>query len=153
MGFYVTRTVTPTIAAAAFSAQDTLSSITTVTGAVSKSGGSARLHSLTLIDQADQTAVIDVVFFNQTATIPAINAAWSLDDSELVKVLGVVSVAAADYDDHVNGKTATIQDVGLMLDAADGSKDVFLALVNRTTTPTYAAVDDISLVLGLEQNN
>lgn len=119
-----------------------------VVGFFTSPGGTRRLKSIVLLDEADQAQDIDLLFFNADATLGTINAAVSMSDADARKVIGAVSLVAADYVDLVNGQVAVKQGLDWILKAADDEADLWIGAVCRSGTPTYAA-SSLKLKLGV----
>ncbi|MCV0395465.1 MAG: hypothetical protein K5872_22215 [Rhizobiaceae bacterium] len=113
-----------------------------------EAGGTRLLHSVMLLDEADQGQDIDLLFFNADATLGTINSAVSISDADARKLIGKVSIVQADYSDLVNSQFASKGDLNMVLKAADPSASLWIGAVVRSGTPTYAA-DSIKLKLGL----
>lgn len=120
-----------------------------ITGIFTADRNVRKLMSLVVQDDDDQGTAIDLVFFNATATLGTINAAVSISDADADKILGVVSIAAADFNDHINSQQATKTGLELLLKAADGVSSLWIAAIVRSGTPTYSA-SGLSLKLGFE---
>lgn len=119
-----------------------------VVGFFTAPGGTRRLKSVVLLDEADQAQDIDLLFLNADATLGTINAAVSMTDADARKVIGAVSLVAADYVDLVNGQVAVKQGLDWILKAADDEADLWIGAVCRSGTPTYAA-SSLKLKLGV----
>lgn len=119
-----------------------------VVGFFTSPGGTRRLKSVVLLDEADQAQDVDLLFFNADATLGTINAAVSMTDADARKVIGAVSLVAADYVDLVNGQIAVKQGLDWILKAADDEADLWIGAVCRSGTPTYAA-SSLKLKLGV----
>lgn len=105
------------------------------------------LRSVTLLDEADQGVDIDLLFFNADATLGLINGVVSISDADARKIIGKVSIVAADYTDLVNSQLATKSALDVILKAAGTSASLWIAAIVRSGTPTYAA-SSIKLKLG-----
>ena len=77
-----------------YSSGDVLGSVNTIAGAVNDSKGVSKLDSIVVLDAANQKSAIDLVFSNEAPanSIGADNAAYALNDADLSKVVGRVSV-------------------------------------------------------------
>lgn len=147
--------VTPNLASFAtpYSSGDVLGSVNTVTGATNNSKGVVKLDSIIVLDKANQKSAIDLVFLDSSPdnSIGADNAAYALNDADLSKVVGRVSVAGADYvSSSTNNAEATLRDVELNLQSISGSDSLYLAVISRGT-PTYGSASDLIIKLCFEQ--
>lgn len=141
--------VTLTLDTLIYAALDVLSDTATLTDAVRVNGGKATLVSLTVIDEDDQAGVIDFYFFKATQSLGTKNAAPDIADAAARDILGIVSVAAADYKDLGGVKIASIKNINLKLEAATGSRNLFLGSINLSGTPTYTAAG-VRVKLGID---
>lgn len=110
-----------------------------ITGVFNRLGGRARLESIVLLDGDDQGTEIDLIFMNANGTLGTINAAVSISDADAAKIVGHVSIVAADFTDLINSQLATKRGLGLVMEAAAASSSLWIAAVVRSGTPTYTA--------------
>jgi hypothetical protein len=141
-------TVTPTLDTNAYASGDLLFDSTEVAGAVRANGSTAILQSVTITDKADQKVAFTLLIANAATDFGTLNAAPDPDDTEAVTVIGWVPVAATDYVDLGGASVACIRNLGLLLKAGGATTSIYIAGVNGTSTPTYAA-SDLVLQLGL----
>jgi hypothetical protein len=136
---------TPTVDTSAYASGDLIGAKITLANAVQVAAGSGELLSLVLSDLANQKSDIDVVLFDSdpSTTTFTDQAALDIDDADLVKVIGVISIAAADYVSFVDNAVATLRDLRLGFKLASGTS-LYAALVCRGT-PTYASSSDLKL--------
>lgn len=113
--------------------------------------GTAVLQQVVIKDLSNQSADIDVIFFdsNPTATTFTDNAALDIADADIDKVLGIVSVVASDYAASNDSSVAT-KLTGLVLKNNSDTNKVWVCLVSRGT-PTYVA-DELSIAFGVLQD-
>lgn len=147
--------VTPDLASFAtpYSSGDVLGAVNTIAGAVNDSKGVAKLDTIIVLDKANQKSDIDLVFFDSAPdnSIGADNAAYALNDADLSKVVGRVSVAAANYvSSSTTNAEATIKDVELSMQSIAGSEALYVAVISRGT-PTYGSASDLIIKLCFEQ--
>ena len=136
-----------------YSSGDVLGSVNTIAGAVNDSKGVSKLDSIVVLDAANQKSAIDLVFFNEAPanSIGADNAAYALNDADLSKVVGRVSVAGADYvSSSTTNAEATLRNIELSMQSIAGSEVLYVAVVSRGT-PTYGAATDLIIKLCFEQ--
>jgi hypothetical protein len=138
---------TPTITAGAYTAGDALGGLLTFANAARVAGGRGEIVKVTIIDDAKQSAPIDIVLFDRTLTATADNSPFDPSDADLQNCLGYISVAATDYAEFNDNGTAT-KASGLQMpfayDLAGGVTSLFGQLVIRNGD-TYAATDDITV--------
>jgi len=106
--------------------------------------GEGDITKLVIIDDAKQGAILDLWLFDQTFTAEPDNDPFGPSDADLENCIGVLHVAAADYEDGVDNSVATVLiDMAFTLVATGTS--LFGQLVNPTDTPTYTATDDLTV--------
>lgn len=146
---YVSVTLTPDTSALA--AGDVMADTQVVTNAIRVVDGIGLLQSLVLIDKADQTAAgIDLVFFDANVSLGTENEAPSITDSNAENILGIVSLASTDFIDLGGCKVATKVALALVVKAALGTRDIYVAAIARGT-PTQTA-NSLVLRLGIIQD-
>lgn len=140
--------ITLTLDTSAYASGDVLSDTATIPAAVPANGGCARLRSIVVVDEDDQGVALDIFFFAVTQSLGAKNGVPGISDAAARDALGAISILAGDYIDLGGVRVATKTNLDLMLEAAAGSRDVFLATITRGA-PTYT-VNGLKLKLGLE---
>jgi len=129
--------LTMTLTAATYDANDVLADTQELTGILRTTGGTGIIHSITILDQDDQGAAMDVVFMRTNVSLGTEDAAVSISDANANEILGVVEVAAGDYVDLVNSQVATKTNLGIGC-SGDALDDLFIGLITRGT-PTHTA--------------
>jgi len=149
-GYTFTAKINPTISTSAYSAGFTVGAIQTLTNAVRKSGGTAILESLTLLDKSNQKAAMDIFIFdvNPAAATTTDHAAFAFSTND-VNVIARVSVAATDYVTVNSEAVAVKSGLGIAVQAS-GSANLYAVAVT-SGTPTYAATA-LQWVWGLLQD-
>jgi hypothetical protein len=135
-------TVVPTLDTSAYASADTLFLATAIPNAVLDTNGTAVLESVIVVDIDNQKQAIDLVFFDITpaSSYGAANAAYALVDADSINILGRISILAADYvSSSTTNAEATVKNIGLLLQAAAKSRDIYVVGVCRSGTPTYTA--------------
>lgn len=130
---------------------DLLSDKVEVEGVFNPNHHTALIQSLHILDDGDQGAALDILFFTASATLGTINAALNASDGVLSKLVGVVEVAAGDYVDLINAQYAIPQFNPFVIRADDSDKteqSLWIAAVSRGT-PTYTGTDDLHVRIGL----
>lgn len=138
---------TPTITAGAYSAKDAVGGLLTFANAVRAAGGSAMLNSVILIDHADVKADLELWLFNADPTVVADNEPFDISDANLAMCVGVVPILAADYHSAADNGVACVRSIGLQFKCAATS---LYGQLKCTATPTYAATDDLTVVVATE---
>jgi hypothetical protein len=98
------------------------------------------LKSITVLDKADQKVALWFVFLNASTSMGTENSAPNISDTNAENILAVVPIATTDYVDIGTSAMAT-KECSVSLKLASGTTSLFVAIVNSTGTPTYAASD------------
>lgn len=114
-----------------------------------RSGMPRKLQTVVILDQAAQGVALDLVFTQGSVTLGTINAAVSISDADAAKIVGIVSVVAADYSALVNSSLATKRGVELVMQP---NTDLYVSGIVRSGTPTYAA-GSLKIKLGFEDED
>lgn len=112
-------------------------------------GAKAFLESLVVIDQDDLKLAFDIVFLQSNVSLGTENATPSISDTDALKILGTVTIGTADYKDLGGVAVATLRDLRLLLEAASGSRSLYVGAISRGTG-TYTAAG-LKLRIGIEQ--
>lgn len=138
---------TPTITAGAYTAGDALGGLLTFANAAKIAGGRGMITKVVIVDDAKQSAPIDLVLFDRTFTATADNSAFDPSDADMQNCLGFIPVANTDYAEFNDNGVAT-KASGLQMpfeyDLAGGVTSLFGQLVIRVGD-TYAATDDLTI--------
>lgn len=140
----------PVISTSIYASGDALGGKLTFSGAAIDGANSGRVSSVTLTDKANQRSAMDLILFAADFTPTNDNAAFAPSGTDLVKLLGVVKIAAADWAAFSANAGVTVN-CNLPFDMAAGSTTIYGQLVARGT-PTYASTSDISVRLLIEQD-
>lgn len=149
----VTISITPTLDTSIYASGDVLFVPNKLSSATLETKSGSYLRSVLTLDQADQKAAIDLLFFNQDpGSIGAANAALNMSNAQLAMLVGILSIATGDYAQMkaATNAAAITKAVDLPLIAMQASKDIWVAGVSRGT-PTYAA-SDLTLKFNLERH-
>lgn len=120
--------------------------------AMARTGMPVTLMSVVLTDGADQKAAVTLVFLSDSTSLGTENVAPNISDANVRdKVLGSVSVPAANYVDLGGASVATVTGIGLLLQGAATTKSLYVGIVNGTGTPTYGAAD-LTVKFGFYRN-
>lgn len=147
--------ITPAAASFAtpYTSGDVIGAVNTISHAVLDGAGCSRLLSLAVLDKANQKVALDLIFFSEAPvnSIGVDNAAYALNDADLAKVLGRITVATGDYvSSGATNAEATLKNIMLLMESAPKSTDLFMAVIARGA-PTYGSASDLIVRLGLEQ--
>lgn len=143
-----TIVVSPTVTAGAYSAGDCVGGVLTFANAARESGGGGVVKDLTIIDDAGQDVEMELWLFSVTFTSPGDNAAWAATEAELHTLLGIITTSSGAWFATGTPSAAFIEcSVRFDLNATS----LFGQLVTRGT-PTFAATDDVTVILGILQD-
>ena len=142
--------ISPTVTAGAYHANDNVGGLQTLVGAMRVNAGTGLLQSVTVADKAMQNAQIGIYLFS---TSPASgtytnNVTFTMHDTDLNRCIGWVEVATSDYKSFVDNSVACIRNLSFPIKASAGTKSIYV-LLRVTGTPTYAAATDLKLTFGI----
>ena len=133
----------------AYADTDVLTITAEVENAVRVIDGTGVIQTVCVQDDDDQAGAFDIVFFDANTSMgAAANATLAIADGDTI--LGIVNVAAADYDDMINSQHATYVNVGIVIKAASGTSSIYMGCVSRDAK-TYSA-SGITIRLGILQD-
>jgi hypothetical protein len=144
--------VSPTITVSttpAYTAGDLVGGKLDLSMALGKGNYSAELQGLVVVEKGIQKSALDIVFFNAnpSATSFTDNTAFAVAAADVAKVIGIVSVAQADYISiSTTLSVATIKKSSLRMVLKNvGSTSALYAAVIARGTPTYTTTTDLSI--------
>ena len=132
-------TLTPTLDAGAYASGDVLFVPVRITDVALETKGLVTLRTVVVQDMADQKQDIDLLFFSEDpGDIGAANAALAMSDAEFASFLGHVSIDNTEFISGNANAYATLQKE-LVFQCKQGKKELWVAGVCRSGTPTYGA--------------
>ena len=139
-GITVVKTITMTADTSIMASADIIADTQQLDAAFRKADGTGVLQSLTVFDLDDNTAfAFDVYIHNTSTSLGSENSGITITDANAAAgILGVVSFAAADAKDLINGKAYHKANIGLPVIAVSGTDDLYFSIVNGSGTPTFA---------------
>ena len=141
-------------AAGIYAAGDALGGLLTFANAARVAGGGGTITKIVILDEDQELAPIDVVFFNVTFGATADNFPFDPSDADLANCIGYVDVAATDYanfaDNSMAAKTSGLR-MPFDYDLVTAGTSLFAQMVVRST-PTYTAVDDITIKITVRRS-
>lgn len=142
--------VTPTISTSIYAALDIVGGTQTITDAMRVSGGSGVLQTITIADDANQKTPFDILIFDSAPSggTYADQGALAHAAGDIDKLLGVVSVTAADYKTVVATSLAVATVTAALPVKASGSANLYAIPIISSGTPTYAATSDLDFIYG-----
>jgi hypothetical protein len=145
-----TITITCTLDTDAYADGDVLFDTQEIANAVRVNGDTCILQSVHVIDIDDQGKEMDLIFFNAATSLGTENSAPDIDDSDVLTTLGKVNISADDYIDLGANRIATVQGIGLVLEAGAATTSLYVAGITRGT-PTHSATG-LTIKFGLLRN-
>ena len=136
---------TPVVTAGIYAANDVVGGLLTFANAVRNSGGGGIVKSLIILDDAGQDAALELWLFSQTFTAIADNGPWAPSEADLRSLVAIIATADGGYYAAGTPSAARVE-ASQRYDLVGTS--LFGQLVTRGT-PTYAATDDVTLILEL----
>ena len=142
--------VTPVISAAAiYAAGDNVGGLLTFANVAREAGSGAVLKDVTIVDDDGEDAALELWLFDQTFTAGADNDAWSPSEADLENLLTIVTTADGAY--FAAGATYSAAVIEVSRGMSLVGTSLFGRLVTRGT-PTYTAVDDLSVRVNVLQD-
>ena len=136
---------TPTVTAGAYSANDAVGGLLTFPNAALVAGGGGVIKDTIILDDAGQDANLELWLFNATFTAMVDNAPWAPSQADLRKLVAVIDSNNGTWFDAGTPSACQIEP-SKRYDCVGTS--LFGQVVNRST-PTFAATDDVTVILGL----
>ncbi len=136
----------PTVTAGIYAANDAVGGLLTFANAARVTGRGGSIKSTLILDDAGQDAETELWLFNATFTAMADNDPWAPSEADLRKLVAIISTAGGAWFAAGTPSAARVE-VSQRYDLTGTS--LFGQLVTRGT-PTYAATDDVTVILGLE---
>ena len=153
-------TVTPDLAADSVAAtvpyadKDVIGNLLTLSNAVLNTKGVGKLDSLVVRSKIATALIMDIFFLNEApaAAFGDNNSAYALSDDDLSKVIGVVHVAAAEWNDsNTLNYVAQKSNLEMNLQALAGQKDLYMIVIARGAI-TFVAAGDMEIDVAFEQD-
>lgn len=145
----VQKDITLSLSTSAYAAGDLLADSQVVDGALRVDDGTGMLISMALIDKDDQKVPLTVYLLSANVSLGTENSAPSISDANALNILGFVDFETSDYRD-LGGVAIAYKQAQIHIVAASGTDDIYVAAVNGSGAPTYAA-DGLVLRLGILQ--
>lgn len=142
---------TITVTAGAYTANDVVGGVVTLTGAARVSGTATTLTRLSLMDAANQKAQLEILFFNANPSASTFtnDAAPVIHANDIAKYVGRVTVYASDYVTINSKALVCLANIGLAMKPV--SADLYMVICTPGT-PTYAATSDLTMSLAFYQD-
>lgn len=135
----------PTVTVGAYAAGDCVGGVLEFADAARTAGIGGVVKNMTLVDDNGQDAAMELWLFDQTFTSPGDNAAWVATEAELHNLVAILNSVDGSW--FATG-TPSVNEVEVSQQYTCVGTSLFGQLVTRGT-PTFAATDDISVIIGL----
>jgi hypothetical protein len=134
----------------AYAANDCVGGLMTFALAAKSTGRGFVVHSVVITDKGKQNAALKLILFdsNPSGSTFTDNAAITIVDADLIKVIGVVDVTS--YTSFADNSVGVAASAGLACKLASGTS--LYGVLFTTGTPTYTATSDLTVRLGLLQD-
>jgi hypothetical protein len=146
----VVRSLTLSLDTSAYGAGDVLAATQELPDAVMLNDLGGMLQTVTVIDKDDQGAAFTIYIMDANVAFGSENAAPSITDANAEAILGAVSIGTGDYVDFGGARVAYKGGLNIPIKPADGTRSIYVAVVNGAGTPTYTA-SGIVLRFGIQQ--
>lgn len=133
----------------AYSSGDLLAATQVISDVFRFADEQGELVSVTVLDKDDQGAAFDLYFLDSNASFGTENSAPTITDTAAEYILCIVPIATGDYKDLGACRVANIKNIGAIIKPATGTKNIYVAAVNGSGTPTYTAAG-IQLRIGVK---
>jgi hypothetical protein len=124
---------------------DVLAATQIVANAVRVNDGTGVIQSIVVQDDDDKEGDLDLIFFDANTSVGSESGTCSMADNDTI--LGIQEVVEADYVDMIGSQVATFNNVGIVIQGATGTDDIYMAAIARDTD-TYTATG-ITIRLGI----
>lgn len=146
----------PTISTTAYTAGDVIGGELLLTNAMRLTNQTARLKSLTMLDQDNQKAAYTLLLFDQDLTTPADNAAWAWQSADRAKLIAAISVRSGDISASgdwvtVGGTAVCTIPLADIMAVGTGIANLYLVVVIGEAK-TFTTTSSLRLHIGLERN-
>ena len=141
----IVSTSTPVCDTGIYASGDLIGGKLTLSNVLEMSGGGGVIHSVVVADKAKQNSALDIVIFDSdpSATTFTDQSALTIADADLLKIVGIIPIAATDYRSFADNSCADLKSVGLIVKGS-ATSTLYACVVSRGT-PTYASASDLQL--------
>lgn len=163
-GKYKIIRVTPTLSTDIYAGGDVAFTATEIANAVRGDGGCSKIVNAYLMDQDRDTFDLDLIFTQKNTALGTINATANIADADMEAIGfcgfcrfktdvafigGIDQVRLIRWSETVADSERTSSGP-ILLQAESGSTSAYVSGIISSGTPTFAAADDIDLILHIE---
>ena len=157
--------VTPTLSTDAYAGGDVAFTATEIPNAVREDGGCAKIINAYVMDQDRDTFDLDIIFTEKNTAIGTINATADISDAnmeaiglcgmcrfktDVAFIGGIDQVRLLRWSEMVADSERTSAGP-IFIQAETGSKSAYVSGIFSSGTPTFAAADDMDIILHIEK--
>ncbi len=145
--------ITPTITAGTYHANDVIGGTMTLTGALRATGAGGLLSSILVLDKGNQKAPLEVMIFNTTlAGTFTDNVQPTFGTADHASLIRRISVTAGDWTTINAAGTIAIADVSPGARTLSSAGTTLYAVAWTSGTPVYASTSDLQFRFGILQD-
>ncbi len=133
---------------ATYAAGDQLGNQYEITNAARASGGTGRITSVMLLDEADVIGPVSVLFFDRSVTAAADNAAASFSDADLLFLVGVAELVQVT--DTANNRAVVAHNLSIPYTC--NATSLFANVITRTANAAIASATAHKLTVTVERD-
>ena len=141
------REVTFTLDVAAYAQNDVLADTQEIANAVRIVNGTGVIQSISVLDQDDNGAAIDIVFLRSNVSLGAENGPITISAANADEILHTENIIADDYNDYVNSQQVNKTNISFAFQAVGTS--LFVAAVYRDAAASTYTANGITLKIGI----
>lgn len=145
----ISNTITTTNAGA-YTAEDNIGGINTITNALRVSGGTEILMDILIWDKDDQKAALQIDYWDASPSGTYTNDSGQVIAGDSAKWLGTVEITASDYKTTGAVGKAALKNLGVVL-KGNASRNIFFT-IKTTGTPTYTSTSGLIIKHGFLQD-
>jgi hypothetical protein len=131
-----------------YASGEQVGTIFTLANAARASGGTGEILNVIYVDYSDVMGAVDVVFFRQSVTLAADNAAFAISDADAAHFVDMVPCGPADMG---NNRLMSARNVGLAY-SCTGSTSLFAAIITRSANAGITPATNGLLVVTVRRN-
>jgi len=154
--------VTPTVDTSAYAAGDVMFTATEIPRAVSEKGGCSKIIRCYIMDQDRDTYDCQLIFTQKNTALGTINATANISDADMEAIgfcgvylfqtdlaqVGLIDQTKILAAQELSGAGESVNH--FLIQAENDSTSVYVSGIITDGTPTFAAADDIDIILHIE---
>ena len=155
--------VTPTVDTSAYAAGDVMFTATEIPNAVIGLGGCSKIIRCYIMDQDRDTYDCQLIFTQKNTALGTINATANISDADMEAIgicgaylfqtdaaqVGLIDQTKIISAQELSGAGESVEPI--LIQAENDSTSVYVSGIITDGTPTFAAADDIDIIIHLER--